>query len=93
MQPQEVEILMKTISNYEQVLFGERTEETSRTSMTETISPSSIQQLISLYNKAIEYYSAMNDERHMEFLQKLQKLLTDEKMQKILDTSDKGMLN
>ena len=32
------------------------------------ISPSTVQHLISLYNKAIEYYSAMNDERHMEYL-------------------------
>jgi len=46
--------------------------------------------LISLYNKAIEYYSAMNDERHMEYLNKLQKLLLDDNMQKILEASDKG---
>jgi hypothetical protein len=32
----------------------------------------------------------MNDERHMEYLQKLQHLLLDEKMQKILEASDKG---
>jgi hypothetical protein len=30
-----------------------------------------VQQLINLYNKAIEYYSAINDERHMTYLQKL----------------------
>jgi len=71
MQPSEVDILLKTISNYEQVLFQKDTEETQRTSMTTEIAPSSIQHLISLYNKAIEYYSAMNDERHMQFLQKL----------------------
>jgi hypothetical protein len=58
--------------------------------MSGTISPSSVQHLISLYNKAIEYYSAMNDERHMEYLTKLQNLLLDEKMQKILEASDKG---
>jgi len=44
------------------------------------ISPSTVQHLISLYNKAIEYYSAMNDERHIEYLQKLQNLLLDDKM-------------
>lgn len=55
------------------------------------ISPSTVQHLISLYNKAIEYYSALNDERHVEYLQKLQNLLLDEKMQKILEASDKGI--
>jgi molybdopterin converting factor small subunit len=30
-----------------------------------------VQQLINLYNKAIEYYSAINDEKHMTYLQKL----------------------
>jgi hypothetical protein len=58
--------------------------------MSDTISPSSVQHLISLYNKAIEYYSAMNDERHTEYLQKLQNLLLNDKMQKILEASDKG---
>ena len=56
------------------------------------ISPSTVQHLISLYNKAIEYYSAMNDERHIEYLQKLQNLLLDDKMQKILEASDKGAI-
>jgi hypothetical protein len=32
----------------------------------------------------------MNDERHMEYLNKLQKLLLDDNMQKILEASDKG---
>ena len=49
-------------------------------SSSQSISPSTIQHLISLYNKAIEYYSAMNDERHMEYLNKLQKLLLDDNM-------------
>ena len=44
--------------------------------------------MISLYNKAIEYYSAANDERHIEFLQKLQRLLQDERMQKMLEIID-----
>jgi hypothetical protein len=30
-----------------------------------------IQHLIMLYNKVIEYYSALNDEKHLEYLQKL----------------------
>lgn len=36
-----------------------------------------IQHLIMLYNKAIEYYSAINDERHLEFLEKLQGMFQD----------------
>ena len=35
------------------------------------------QHLIALYNKAVEYYSALDDERHIEFLMKLQNLLKD----------------
>lgn len=49
------------------------------------MSKNSIQHLISLYNQAIEYYSAMSDERHMEFLNKLQTLLLDEHIQKIME--------
>ena len=30
-----------------------------------------VQHIISLYNKAIEYYSAFNNEKHFEYLQKL----------------------
>ncbi len=56
------------------------------------MSPATVQHLISLYNKAIEYYSALNDEKHIEYLQKLQNLLLDEKMQKILEASDKGSM-
>lgn len=43
------------------------------------IQPSSqtIQYLIMLYNKAVEYFSALNDERHHEYLEKLQKLFQD----------------
>ena len=29
------------------------------------------QHLIALYNKAVEYYSALDDERHIEYLMKL----------------------
>ena len=50
-----------------------------------------MQHLISLYNKAIEYYSVMNDQRLEEFLGKLKNILLDEKMQKILEASDKGI--
>ena len=30
-----------------------------------------VKDFIALYNKAIEYYSAKNDDRHLEYLQKL----------------------
>lgn len=33
------------------------------------------QHLIMLYNKAIEYYSALNDDKHLDYLTKLKKLL------------------
>jgi hypothetical protein len=69
----------------------EQKDEVSRTSESQTINPSSIQHLISLYNKAIEYYSVMNDARLEEFLGKLKNLLTDERLQKILEENDKGL--
>lgn len=97
MQPHEVEMLLKTITQYEQVLYSNKNEEqknseiTSRDSSSSTINPSTIQHLISLYNKAIEYYSVMNDQRLEEFLKKLKTILLDEKMQKILEAQDKGI--
>ena len=46
----------------------EKGSEGLRDSTINEIVPSTVQHLISLYNKAIEYYSALNDERHMEYL-------------------------
>ena len=43
-----------------------------------------------LYNKVIEYYSALNDERHLEYLQKLQRLFQDNQVQRLMDISDQG---
>ncbi len=40
--------------------------------------------LMELYNKAIVYYSALSDEKHLEYLQKLQRLFSDSELQKIL---------
>lgn len=37
-----------------------------------------------LYNKAIVYYSALSNEKHLEYLQKLQKLFSDERVQSIM---------
>ena len=39
--------------------------------MAEQVSQSTAQHLIALYNKAVEYYSALDDERHLEYLMKL----------------------
>ena len=54
------------------------------------VNATTVQHLISLYNKAIEYYSALNDEKHIEYLQKLQKVLQDDKMQKMLEKIDQA---
>ena len=35
-------------------------------------------ELIELYKKAIEYFSAFDDSKHMEFLQKLQRLFQEQ---------------
>ena len=43
-------------------------------------SPDIVNNLIPLYNKAIEYYSALNNEKHIEFLQKLQRLFIDDRI-------------
>jgi len=37
-----------------------------------------------LYNKAIVYYSALSDEKHIEYVQKLQRLFSDARVQKIM---------
>lgn len=36
-----------------------------------------------LYNKAIEYYSALGDQRHHDYLLKLQGLFQDKRIQEI----------
>lgn len=43
-----------------------------------------VDSLMELYNKAIVYYSALSDEKHLEYLQKLQRLFSDEKVQRIM---------
>ncbi len=53
-----INTLLERISQYEAVLEKEQSQQV-------------VQSLIMLYNKAIEYYSALNDERHLEYLQKL----------------------
>ena len=43
-----------------------------------------------LYNKVIEYYSAINDERHVSYLERLQRLFTDPALQRLMEVSDQG---
>jgi hypothetical protein len=72
--------LLATISEYEKQL---RNAEDSKTA----------KHLIALYNKAVEYYSALNDDKHLEYLMKLQKLFTDEKLQAAMERSDLGTVD
>ena len=53
----QIDRLLATINEYEKQLA--------------TDGPKAAQHLIALYNKAVEYYSALNDDRHMEYLTKL----------------------
>ena len=46
--------------------------------MESQVTPGTAQHLIAPYNKAVEYYSALDDERYVGYLMKLQKLLKDE---------------
>lgn len=86
-------MLLKTIKQYEAVIFKKeenKEQKENPDSTSDKISPTSVQQLISLYNKAIEYYSAMNDDRYTEYFKKLQVILMDENLQKILQDGDTG---
>jgi hypothetical protein len=73
----QIDRLLATIGEYEKQL------ETSG-------DPKAAKHLIALYNKAVEYYSALNDDKHMAYLMKLQKLFTDEKLQAAMERSDLG---
>lgn len=47
-----------------------------------------VDSLMELYNKAIVYYSAITkekeEEKHVEYVQKLKRLFSDERVQKIM---------
>ena len=62
-----IDSLLATIKEYEAKLEQDLSSKTA-------------QHLIALYNKAVEYYSALNDDRHLEYLMKLQSLFTNEKL-------------
>lgn len=72
----QIDRLLATIAEYEQKLPTE--------------GPKAAQHLIALYNKAVEYYSALNDDKYMSYFSKLQKLFNDEKLQAAMERSDIG---
>lgn len=63
----QIDRLLATIGEYERQLEQAGESKTAK-------------HLIALYNKAVEYYSALNDDKHMMYLQKLQTLFTNEKL-------------
>lgn len=65
-----IDMLLARIQSFERALDEEPTNEV-------------VQNLMQLYNKAIEYYSALGDERHHDYLLKLQGLFTDKRVQEI----------
>ena len=52
-----------------------------------------VDNLMELYNKAIVYYSALSDEKHLEYLQKLQRLFSDDKVQSMINPTAPSQSN
>ena len=75
-----IDSVLMTIKQYEEKLTAKVEHKTA-------------QHLIALYNKAVEYYSALDDERHIEYLMKLQKLLSNEQLQAVMEVSDVGTID
>lgn len=48
-----------------------------------------MQELIELYNKAIEYYSAFDNDKHLEYLSKLQELFKGDQMKEVSKEEEK----
>jgi hypothetical protein len=46
-----------------------------------------IKELLELYEKAIEYYSAINDKRYIDYNNKIRSILTNEKYSKLINIS------
>ena len=80
MKVMKIDSVLLTIDEYEEKLKKE-------------VSPSTAKHLIALYNKAVEYYSALNDDRHLQYLVKLQKLFADEKFSAAMEVSDVGTVD
>lgn len=72
-----IDTLLRTIAEWEEKLAADKSSQT-------------VNHLIALYNKAVEYYSALNDDRHMEYLMKVKQLFTDDQLLKSMEVSDTG---
>ncbi len=48
--------------------------------MAQEVTRYTMDNLMELYNKAIVYYSALSNEKHLEYVIKLQKLFNDERV-------------
>lgn len=53
-------------------------------SFNQDANPETMQELMELYNKAIEYYSAFDNDKHLEYLEKLQMLFRGEQLQQVV---------
>lgn len=78
-QSMDIEQIQEHILVYEEALNSE-------------LSLSTIQTLITLYQKAIEYYSAFDDMMFNNILNKMQSLLQREDIQVVLNSYDEGIL-
>lgn len=72
-----IDTLLKTIEEWESKLAQEKNSQT-------------VNHLIALYNKAVEYYSALNDDKHLQYLMKVKQLFNDEALLKSIEYSDLG---
>ena len=61
--------------------------------LTSKVEHKTAQHLIALYNKAVEYYSAIDDERHVKYLFKLKDLMANEQLQAVMEVSDVGTVD
>ena len=80
-QQNQINKILEAIEGFENIIWSQEEQK-------DELDKEVVQQLIGLYNKAITFYSAVNDERHLEILQKLQRLLQDERIQKMLEVID-----
>ena len=51
----------------------------------ENSSPQTIKFLLNLYEKAVDYYSALNNEKYFDYMVKIQKIMGNEKISKMLN--------
>ena len=77
-QQMDIEQILETIAVYEEALVTE-------------LSLSTIQTLTTLYQKAIEYYSAFDDMMFNDFLNRMQSLLQREDIQVVLNSYDEDI--